>query len=144
MNIQAVIAQGPDIAHHYFSESRAEEVAIFNNGDMLIVRFNPDCQLGFDAAFFKRRPYQDPDDKRRMAAFLVKLFRNESQHHQEIEKSLKSEAVFSQPEFKLTIDGVRLDEQHLFRLSNIQISTDIDSQLFDSVMSYSWLPPTGE
>ena len=144
MYIRAVLSEEKNLAFHHFDKKSAEEIAIFTNGDMMVVRFNAECGLGFDAALFKKHAFKTAEGRRQAAARLIRLFRGGSKHNSRIEKRLESIAAFENPEFRITVDGFRMDEQHLLRLVDIQISPDVDSAMFDSAMLYSWLPPSGE
>jgi len=144
MFVRPVIPAYTNVAFNHFDEERAEEITVLTSGDLIIVRFNADCDLGFDAALFHQEPFQSAAKRRQAASNLVRLFRDYDEHNQFVEKTLAAAPEFEQAEFRLAVQGPRLDEEYLFRLVNIETSPDIDSAMFRYVLSFSWMPPSGE
>ena len=144
MYVRPVIPIDAGVAYHYFDEKRAEQIAVMVSGDVVIVRFNAQCDLGFDAVLFRKEPFKSAAERRRATSYLVRLLRDSDEHNRFMEKSLDAAPEFESSEFRLAVPGMRLDEAHLFRLVDVETSPDIDSTMFSYALSYSWLPPSGE
>lgn len=144
MHIRPVIPVDKNAIFHNFDEERAQEIVIKSNGDLVVVRFNDSCGLSFDAALFHIEKLESPRQRREAAAGLVRLFRNDEVHNAFIMDRLQSIIQLESDEFRFSFEGTRLDEEHLFRMVNIEVSPDFHSAMFGYVLTYSWLPPSGE
>jgi len=144
MKIQRLNLNGQNVAYEHFDKNRGEHIAVLNNGDMIIARYNSSCGLGFDAAYFSKDGFSGPEQKKQKAAWLVKQFKNYKAHNKFIMDKLNKVNEFSKRNFKFKIAGKRLDEEHFFSLKNITPSKDFNSELFSSLLTYSWIPPSGE
>ncbi len=132
------------VSHNYFDKKGKQQVAAFKNGDLLIIRFNDECRLGFEASILVKKKLLSPAARRKTAAWLINLLKNNEQHDKRVRAALAQESAFSQEEFQIVVPGIRLDEKHALRLVNIEVNPDLTSSMFSSVMGYSWVPPSGE
>lgn len=144
MDIHPLEIKNKLINYQKFSSNKGEHLVRFENGDLLIARYNAECQLGFDIAFFSQEGLNNVEQRITTAAWLVSLFKSYDSINQLISKSLKENSLLKKSSFNLSIPGEYGDEEHFISLKDIVVSEDFDTLMFRSLMTYSWLPPSGE
>ncbi|GAA3925116.1 hypothetical protein [Litoribacillus peritrichatus] len=144
MDIRPVDLAGLSVAFNNFDAKRAEHLVSLTNGDLLLVRYNANCGLGLDISYFSLEGFLDRKSRQETAAWLVSLFKNYESFNQYISEKLDSIEALKNSEFSISIPGEYGDEEHYISLKDISVSDDYQSLLFKNMMTYSWLPPSGE
>lgn len=144
MDIHPADLTAKEVSYDHFDKSLGEHIARFKNGDLLVVRYNNECDLGFDAAYFSQDGLNEASERKSTAVWLAGLFRNYKSLNTLIEKGLAGNESLGKKSFDISIPGEFGDEEHYFSLRDTMVSEDFISPLFVNVMSYSWLPPSGE
>lgn len=142
MNIQPVNLSGKAASYENFDREKAEHLVRFDNGDLLLVRYNSVCELGIDITFLSEKGLNDRESRKNTAAWLISLFRNYEEFNQYIDQALQNSPVLENQSFLLSIPDEYSDEEHIVSLTDISVSDGFQSALFKHVMTYSWLPPS--
>lgn len=144
MDIHPIDLKGQAVSYDNFDQERAEHLVRYVDGDLLIVRYNAECELGVDMAFFSMEGLNDRTSREKKAAWLISLFRNYEDFNLHVRQELHESKLLNDAEFSMSIPGEYGDEEHFISLKNVSVSDDFQSLLFKQLMTYSWLPPSGE
>ena len=144
MDIKPLQIKNKTISYDHFDKNLGEHLIRLENGDLIIARYPVDCSLGFDLAYFSVAGFNNSQSKKQTAQWLISLYRDYPELKKLIKKALDSEKTIANSTFNVRIPGEFGDEKHVFTLKSVSISDDFISNLFTDVMTYSWLPPSGE
>ena len=144
MDIHPIDLTHVPVAYDYFDAGRAEHLVGLSNGDLVVVRYNSDCGLGLDITYLSVDGLNDRNARIEKASWLISIFRNYESINQQVKQQLSRSKALDKSEFYLSIPGEYGDEEHVISLKDISVANDFQSLLFRNMMTYSWLPPSGE